>query len=127
MAHLLIVDDSPTIRRMVKVALTPLSMDAIEAGSGLEAIEQLAVAPIRLMVLDLNMPDMHGLEVLGFVRANQKFHSIPIIVLTTRDDQASRDAASHAGATRYLTKPFKPHALLAEAREVLNSAVQDAP
>jgi two-component system chemotaxis response regulator CheY len=127
MAHLLIVDDSPTIRRMVKVALTPLSMAAIEAGSGLEAIEQLAVAPIRLMVLDLNMPDMHGLEVLGFVRANQKFHSIPIIVLTTRDDQASRDAASHAGATRYLTKPFKPHALLAEAREVLNSAVQDAP
>jgi two-component system chemotaxis response regulator CheY len=102
-------------------------MAAIEAGSGLEAIEQLAVAPIRLMVLDLNMPDMHGLEVLGFVRANQKFHSIPIIVLTTRDDQASRDAASHAGATRYLTKPFKPHALLAEAREVLNSAVQDAP
>ena len=126
MAHLLIVDDSPTIRRMVKVALAALSMDTIEAGSGLEAIEQLAVAPISLMVLDLNMPDMHGLEVLGFVRANQKFHNIPIIVVTTRDDQASRDAAAHAGATRYLTKPFKPQALLAEAREVLNSAVQDA-
>jgi two-component system chemotaxis response regulator CheY len=126
MAHLLIVDDSPTIRRMVKVALGPLAMDIIEAASGLEAIEQLAVAPINLMVLDLNMPDMHGLEVLGFVRANQKFHNIPIIILTTRDDQASRDAAAHAGATRYLTKPFKPQALLAEAREVLSSAVQDA-
>jgi two-component system chemotaxis response regulator CheY len=126
MAHLLIVDDSPTIRRMVKVALGPLAMDIIEAASGLEAIEQLAVAPISLMVLDLNMPDMHGLEVLGFVRANQKFHNIPIIILTTRDDQASRDAAAHAGATRYLTKPFKPQALLAEAREVLSSAVQDA-
>jgi two-component system chemotaxis response regulator CheY len=120
MAHLLIVDDSPTIRRMVKVALGPLSMDVIEAASGLEAIEQLAVAPIGLMVLDLNMPDMHGLEVLGFVRANQKFHEVPIIVLTTRGDAASREAAAHAGATRYLTKPFTPQGLLAEARGVLN-------
>jgi two-component system chemotaxis response regulator CheY len=127
MAHLLIVDDSPTIRRMVRVALAPLSMNAIEAASGLEAIEQLAVAPISLMVLDLNMPDMHGLEVLGFVRANQKFHAIPIIVLTTRGDDASREAAKHAGATRYLTKPFRPEGLLEEARGVLNTAVQDAP
>ena len=111
---------------MVKVALAPLSMDTIEAASGLEAIEQLAVAPISLMVLDLNMPDMHGLEVLGFVRANQKFHSIPIIVLTTRDDAGSRDAAAKAGATRYLTKPFKPEALLTEARQVLDAAVPGA-
>lgn len=125
MSHILIVDDSQTIRRMVKASLAPLGAEFIEAASGLEAIERLAVGSIQLMVLDLNMPDMHGLEVLGFVRANQKFHNIPIIVLTTRDDQASRDAASHAGATRYLTKPFKPHALLAEAREVLNGAVQD--
>ena len=124
MAHLLIVDDSQTIRRMVRVALAPLTMDVIEAASGLEAIEQLAVAPISLMVLDLNMPDMHGLEVLGFVRANQKFHNIPIIILTTRDDPASREAARHAGATRYLTKPFKPQALLAEARDVLDGAQQ---
>ena len=126
MAHLLIVDDSPTIRRMVKVALAPLSMDTIEAASGLEAIEQLAVAPINLMVLDLNMPDMHGLEVLGFVRASQKFHNIPIIVLTTRGDAESRKAASQAGATRYLTKPFKPEALLTEARQVLDTAVPNA-
>jgi two-component system, chemotaxis family, chemotaxis protein CheY len=126
MAHLLIVDDSPTIRRMVKVALAALSMDTIEAASGLEAIEQLAVAPIGLMVLDLNMPDMHGLEVLGFMRASQKFHNIPIIVLTTRDDRASREAAAQAGATRYLTKPFKPEALLTEARQVLDAAVPNS-
>ena len=126
MPHLLIVDDSPTIRRMVKVALAPLAMETVEAASGLEAIERLAVAPINLMVLDLNMPDMHGLEVLGFVRANQKFHNIPIIVLTTRDDAASRDAAALAGATRYLTKPFTPETLLAEARQVLDAPVPGA-
>ena len=123
MPHILIVDDSQTIRRMVKVALAPLSMDTIEAASGLEAIEQLAVAPVQLMVLDLNMPDMHGLEVLGFIRANTKFQLLPVIVLTTRGDDASRVAAMQAGATRYLTKPFTPNALLAEARSVLQPAV----
>ena len=111
---------------MVKVALTPLAMQTIEAASGLEAIEQLAVAPIELMVLDLNMPDMHGLEVLGFVRANQKFHQLPVIVLTTRSDDVSRSAALQAGATRYLTKPFTPAALLDEARDVLGRTVQGA-
>ena len=104
---------------MVRVALAPLSMEVIEAASGLEAIEQLAVAPVSLIVLDLNMPDMHGLDVLGFVRASQKFQQIPVIVLTTRDDGGSRAAAMHAGASRYLTKPFKPQSLLTEAREVL--------
>ena len=126
MPHLLIVDDSPTIRRMVKVALAPLQADVIEAGSGLEAIEQLAVVPVQMVVLDLNMPDMHGLEVLGFIRSNQKFHHIPVLVLTTRGDDASREAALQAGATRYLTKPFQPQALLAEARQALASAVQGA-
>ena len=119
MPHILVVDDSPTIRRMVKASLATLSMEFIEAGSGLEAIEQLAVAPVHLMVLDLNLPDMHGLEVLGFVRANQKFHQLPVIVLTTRDDAASRSAALETGATAYLTKPFSPQVLLNEARTVL--------
>jgi two-component system chemotaxis response regulator CheY len=126
MPHLLIVDDSQTIRRMVKVALAPLGLETLEAASGLEAIEQLAVAPVQLMILDLNMPDMHGLEVLGFVRAHQKFHHLPIVVLTTRDDGASRDAAMQAGATRYVTKPFQPQALLAAARQALDPAVQGA-
>ena len=116
MSHILIVDDSPTIRRMVKASLAPLGVEFIEAASGLEAIERLAVGNVQLMVLDLNMPDMHGLEVLGFVRANHKFQQLPIIVLTTRDDAASRTAAMQAGATKYLTKPFTPQALLAEAR-----------
>lgn len=119
MPHILVVDDSPTIRRMVKASLATLSMEFIEAGSGLEAIEQLAIAPVHLMVLDLNMPDMHGLDVLGFVRANQKFHQLPVIVLTTRDDAASRSAAIETGATAYLTKPFSPQVLLNEARTVL--------
>jgi two-component system chemotaxis response regulator CheY len=123
MSHILIVDDSPTIRRMVRVSLSSLNLEFVEAASGLEAIERLAISPIQLMVLDLNMPDMHGLEVLGFVRANQKFLRLPVVVLTTRDDEASRESAMKAGATRYLTKPFTPGALLQEVRDVLGRAV----
>jgi two-component system chemotaxis response regulator CheY len=125
MAHILIVDDSPTIRRMVRASPTPIGADFIEASSGLEAIEQLALGQIQLMVLDLNMPDMHGLEVLGFVRANQKFQQLPVLVLTTRDDPSSRTAAMQAGATSYLTKPFTPQALLAEARGMIERAVEE--
>ena len=126
MSHILIVDDSQTIRRMVKASLAPIGVEFIEASSGLEAIEQLAVGAIRLMVLDLNMPDMHGLEVLGFVRANQKFQQLPVLVLTTRDDAASRTAAMQAGATGYLTKPFTPQVLLTEARGMIERAVEGA-
>jgi two-component system chemotaxis response regulator CheY len=108
---------------MVRVSLSPLNLEFVEAASGLEAIEQLAISPIQLMVLDLNMPDMHGLEVLGFVRANQKFLQLPVVVLTTRDDEASRDSAMQAGATRYLTKPFTPAKLLQDVRDALGRAV----
>lgn len=119
MSHILIVDDSPTIRRMVKVSLSSLNLEFVEAASGLEAIERLAISPIQLMVLDLNMPDMHGIEVLSFVRGHQKFRDVPIIVLTTRGDEASKAAALKAGATTYMTKPFAPAQLAREAQVLL--------
>lgn len=121
MKQILIVDDSPTIRRMVRASLGRLSPAAefIEAASGLEAIERLAIGSVALMVLDLNMPDMHGLEVLGFVRAHQRYRHVPIIVLTTRGDESSRQAAVNAGATAYMTKPFVPDSLATQVRTLL--------
>lgn len=123
MQHILIVDDSPTIRRMVRASLARFfpAAEFAEAASGLEAIERLSLSATGLMVLDLNMPDMHGVEVLQFVRSHQKFRDVPIIVLTTRGDEASRAAAVHAGATVYMTKPFAPEALAAEARKLLGA------
>ena len=121
MHHILIVDDSPTIRRMVKTSLLalPAAPEFLEAGSGLDAIERLALATVDLMVLDLNMPDMHGLEVLAFIRSHQKYRHVPVIVLTTRGDDGSRAAALHAGATAFMTKPFAPAALAACASDLL--------
>lgn len=124
MTQILVVDDSTTIRRMVKTSLLRLAgpPSFVEAGSGLEAIERLAISPIDLMVLDLNMPDMHGLEVLGFIRRQQRYSDLPVLVLTTRGDESSRTAAMQAGATAFMTKPFAPNVLAAQAATLLASA-----
>lgn len=120
MDRTLVVDDSPTMRRMVMVSLREVCTGGFsEAASGLEALEQLALGPVALMVLDLNMPDMHGLEVLRFVRAHQAYRDLPVIVLTTRGDDGSRTAAMAAGASLYLTKPFTPQKLAGHAAELL--------
>ena len=109
MRKILIVDDSPTIRRMVTASLQSLEdLGFVEAGNGLDAIEIMARENPSLMVLDLNMPDMHGLEVLRFVRAQNRYRELPIIVLTTKYDPETRKAALDGGASCYLTKPFEP-------------------
>ena len=128
MDRTLVVDDSPTMRRMVMASLREVCAGGFaEAASGLEAIEQLALGPVALMVLDLNMPDMHGLEVLRFVRAQQAFHRLPVIVLTTRGDDASRAAALAAGASLYMTKPFAPSTLAGQARALVEGTTVFVP
>ncbi|HEY65977.1 MAG TPA: response regulator [Caldilineae bacterium] len=120
MKNVLVVDDSATMRRMIISALRSLdSITFAEAGNGLEAIEKLALQPIHLMILDLNMPDMHGIDVLRFMRQHEPYRKIPVIVLTTRTDEASRNAALAAGASLYLTKPFEPRALADHVRALL--------
>jgi two-component system chemotaxis response regulator CheY len=123
MDRTLVVDDSPTMRRMVMASLREVCAGGfVEAASGLEAIEQLALGPVALMVLDLNMPDLHGLEVLKFVREHQSFGRLPVIVLTTRGDDSSRAAALAGGASVYLTKPFAPHVLAGQARALVEGS-----
>jgi len=121
MYTILIVDDSPTIRRMVRASLDTLPDAAFtEAASGLQAIETLAVTSVQMVILDLNMPDMHGLDVLRFVRSHEHYKDVPVMILTTRGDQPSRDAALRAGASAYLTKPFSPATLSASVRDILS-------
>jgi two-component system chemotaxis response regulator CheY len=125
--RILIVDDSATIRKMVRASLRDIAgVELVDAANGLAAIEQLALGAVALIVLDLNMPEMHGVDVLKFVRSHQAFKDVPVVVLTTRGDDASREAALAAGATVYLTKPFLPQALLARASEILSDVVDPA-
>jgi two-component system, chemotaxis family, chemotaxis protein CheY len=121
MYSILVVDDSATMRRMVIASLRSLpGAQCDEASSGLEAIERLALAPVDLIVLDLNMPDMHGIEVLQFLRSHERYRDVPVIILTTRGDNDSRAITLAAGASEYLTKPFTPQLLATTVRMLLD-------
>ncbi len=120
MIKLLIVDDSKVMRDMIAACLRPLEATTFEfAASGLEAIERLSLSDFALVVLDLNMPDIGGVEVVEFVRSQDKLKTLPILIVTTRGDDQSRQQVLAAGASRYMTKPFAPEQILGAVRELL--------
>jgi two-component system, chemotaxis family, chemotaxis protein CheY len=120
MKRLLIVDDSKLMRDMVAACLRPLGPVAFEfAGTGLEAIERLSLAAFDLVVLDLNMPDVGGIEVIEFVRSQDHLKALPILVVTTRGDDDSKARVLGAGASGFLAKPFAPPQILDEVRRLI--------
>ena len=120
MKEVLVVDDSKVMREMIVACLRPANELAFsQATSGLEAIEKLSLKPFDLLVLDLNMPDIGGIEVVEFVRSQDTLRRLPIVIVTTRGDEASRGQALAAGASRFVTKPFTPEQLLSEVRGLL--------
>lgn len=120
MKRLLIVDDSKLMRDMVAACLRPLGEVAFEfAGTGLEAIERLSLGAYELVVLDLNMPDVGGIEVIEFVRAQDHLRTLPILVVTTRGDDDNKQRVLAAGASAFLAKPFAPPQILDEARRLI--------
>jgi two-component system chemotaxis response regulator CheY len=120
MTEVLVVDDSKVMREMIVACLRGHGGLAFtHASSGLEAIERLSLKPFDLLILDLNMPDIGGLEVLEFIRGQDKLRALPILVVTTRGDDSSRQKALAAGATRFMTKPFTPEGILGEVRALL--------
>jgi two-component system chemotaxis response regulator CheY len=117
--QILVVDDSKVMRDMIVACLRSISGASFtHAASGLEAIERLSMELFELVVLDLNMPDIGGLEVLEFVRSQDRLKSLPIVV-ATRGDEASRARALEAGASRFMTKPFTPDGIQGEVRALL--------
>lgn len=127
MADILVVDDSKVMREMVIACLRARDgLSFTQASSGLEAIERLSLQPFDLVVLDLNMPDIGGIEVLEFVRSQDRLRELPILVVTSRGDDSSRGRALDAGASRYMTKPFTPDAIAAEVGALLDAPRETA-
>jgi two-component system chemotaxis response regulator CheY len=117
---ILVVDDSKVMREMVIACLRGESqLGFAQAASGLEAIELLSLASFALVVLDLNMPDIGGVEVVEFIRAQDHLRALPILIVTTRGDDASRDRVMAAGASAFMTKPFTPEGLITAVRDLL--------
>jgi two-component system, chemotaxis family, chemotaxis protein CheY len=122
MKQVLIVDDSRLMREIVAACLRQLGeIEFVFAGTGLEAIERLALTGFDLVILDLDMPDLGGLEVTEFVRAQDRLHALPILIVTARSDDASRARVIKAGATRFVAKPFVPQQIVEQARQLLLS------
>ena len=125
--EILVVDDSKVMREMIVACLRgEPGLRFTHAASGLEAIERLSLGRFDLMFLDLNMPDIGGYEVLEFVRGQDTLRDVPIVVVTTRGDDGSRERALAAGATRFMTKPFEPAEILAVLRSLLTGRAREA-
>jgi two-component system, chemotaxis family, chemotaxis protein CheY len=128
MSEALVVDDSKVMREMIVACLRALDGLAFtHAASGLEALERLSLKRFDFVVLDLNMPDIDGYEVIEFIRGQDKLRALPILVVTTRGDDTSRTRALAAGATRFMTKPFSPETLLAEVRALTVRSLTNGP
>ena len=123
-ARILVVDDDPQIRRVLRTALVAQGYEAIDARNGEEAIERLGEEKPDLIVLDMNMPRMNGLETCRAVRSTS---DIPIIMLTVRDTESDKIEALDAGADDYVTKPFSSPELLARIRAALRRSPQPPP
>ena len=120
--EILVVDDSKLMREMIVACLRGEGgLTFAQAASGLEAIERLSLKPFDLVILDLNMPDIGGLEVVEFIRAQDKMRALPILIVTTRGDDSSKQKVMGAGASRYLTKPFTPEGLVDEVRALIGA------
>ena len=107
MDKILIVDDSATVRKLLVHTLKPKHYHCIEATDGIDALEKLAQHPdVRLVISDLNMPNMDGIQFLTSVRSRPEWSSIPVIMITTEGSQAKVLEAVQLGAQGYVRKPF---------------------
>ena len=117
----LVVDDEPPIRKLLRMGLSTQGYEIIDAANGKAALEMLKLKP-DLVILDLGLPDMQGLELLAQIRA--QMDSVPIVVLSSRSDEAGKVEALDRGADDYVTKPFGMDELLARLRAALRHQLQ---
>jgi two-component system chemotaxis response regulator CheY len=113
------VDDSASVRQMVAMTLKGAGYEVIECCDGRDALKKLSGTPVRMIITDLNMPNMNGLELIQALRAKPEFKFTPIVFLTTESQQEKKQAAKAAGATGWIVKPFKPEQLLSVIKKVL--------
>lgn len=120
MGHtILTVDDSASMRQMVTFTLTGAGFEVVEAVDGKDGLAKLAGKKVNMIITDLNMPNMDGIEMVRNIRAMPEYKFIPIILLTTESQDSKKKEGKAAGATGWIVKPFKPEQLLAVIKKVL--------
>jgi two-component system chemotaxis response regulator CheY len=125
--HILIVEDSPTMRALLTSALEELEppVKLTEAVNGFEALRVLPHESFDLIVTDINMPDINGLELVSFVKSNDAYRSIPLIIVSTEGSERDREKGVNLGADAYIVKPFEPESLREVVLSLLSRAGQN--
>lgn len=119
--HVLVVDDSQAMRQLLATTLEALpDAHVTETASGFEALKVLPRRRFDLIVTDINMPDINGLELINFVKRNPVYKEVPLFIVTSEGAQKDRDRGLALGAAEYLVKPFDPAHLLSLARRYLH-------
>jgi two-component system, chemotaxis family, chemotaxis protein CheY len=116
--HVLIVDDSPSIRRMIAQTLADEGFAVSPCSSGAEAIEAAKAGKVDVVVTDLNMPEIDGLELTRQLRRLPSTGACPILILTTETSPSRKEDAKAAGANGWILKPFREEALVRAIRSV---------
>lgn len=116
---ILIVDDSETVRQVLHLTLANAGFDVVEAVDGIDALNKLPDAQIDMLITDLNMPNMDGIELINRVWQGDSHRFMPIVMLTTESSELKKLAGSEAVASGWIVKPFKPEQLLKVVKMVL--------
>jgi len=119
MAHILVVDDSTTMRQMVAFTLTSAGHEVVEVPDGNQALATAKTKKFDLVITDVNMPGMNGIDLVQSLRALPDCKFIPILVLTTEAGAELKQKGKNAGATGWIVKPFNPEVLLETLKKVL--------
>ena len=116
---ILIVDDSQSMRQLVKMTLIGAGHQVLEACDGRDALSKLTGQKINLIISDVNMPNLDGIGLVKAVKARNEYRFTPIIMLTTESEQSKKAEGQAAGARAWIVKPFQPQNLLAAVEKLM--------
>lgn len=119
MKTILAVNDSATIRQMVAFTLQGAGYEVVVAGDGVDALKQIAGRHVDMIITDLNMPNMNGIELIRQVRSLAPYKFVPILLLTTESAPEKKQEGKAAGATGWIVKPFDAPQLVATVQKVM--------
>jgi two-component system, chemotaxis family, chemotaxis protein CheY len=122
MRKVLVVEDSPAMRGLIASIVDQMGdFEVVEVASGFEALRLLPRHTFSLIITDINMPDINGLELLSFIRKNPTHVDAPVLIVSSESSERDRAKGMALGANDYLTKPFTPEELQAAVRKLLTS------
>lgn len=123
MKNVLIVEDSKAIRTLIRIALEEAGgIFAAEVTNGFEALRALPTRRFDLIITDINMPDINGLELINFVKTNPSYRDIPLIIVTTEKTEEDKKRGLALGAAAYIAKPFEKNDLIALVKNTLEGS-----